>query len=371
MNEINPGNEKIKRRYLRHLKGARGLAESTIDNALRAIAAYEGFTGYRDFGKFRSTDAEAYKKRLLSDGGRRAAEISNRSTIHGKLQPLQRFFTWLADQDGFRTKLRFCDAEFFNLSNRDLRIARDRPPKPAPTLEQVQHAILSMPASTDLEKRDRALVACALLTGARVKALITLKLKHVRLDRLGIDQDARQVATKFSRTYTTIYFPVGNDIRQIFFDYVDYLRGTLKRNGEDPLFPKTELRVGDEFGFHSTGLTREHWATPDPVRDAFHKAFASAGLPYYSPHSIRRTLTLLGQQRCRTPEDLKAWSQNLGHLGVLTTFTSYGGISMPRQTEIITSLAEERDADEAAFAAFLAMRHDPRFAPLFRGSSSA
>jgi site-specific recombinase XerD len=279
MNEINPGNEKLKRRYLRHLKGARGLAPSTIDNSLRALAAYERFTEFRDFGKFRSSDAEAYKKNLLSNGGRRAVELSNRSTVIGKIQPLQRFFNWLAEQDGFRTKVRFCDVEFLNLSNRDVQIARDRPPKPAPTLEQVRHAIHSMPSSTDIEKRDRAMVAFVLLTGTRVKAVITLKLKHVRTDRLGIDQDARQVATKFSRTYTTIFFPVGADVRQIFLDYVDYLRTDLKWNGEDPLFPRTRQEVGEECHFQSTGLARQHWATPDPVREAFHKAFSAAGPP--------------------------------------------------------------------------------------------
>jgi site-specific recombinase XerD len=100
-----------------------------------------------------------------------------------------------------------------------------------------------MPHSTDVEKRDRALVACILLTGARVMAVTTLKLKHVRADRLGIDQRAEEVRTKFSRSYTTVFFPVGDDIREIFFDYVDYLRHELKLNGEDPLLPLH--RTGD------------------------------------------------------------------------------------------------------------------------------
>ncbi len=365
MTQVNPGNEKLKRRYRRHLQGARGLAESTIDNTLRAIAEYERFTQFRDFGRFRTTDAEAFKKRLLSGGGRRAVELSNRSTARGKLQPLQRFFNWLAEQDGFRTRVRFSDAEFFNLSNRDAQIARDRPAKPAPTLEQVQHAIWSMPTATPVEKRDRALVACILLTGVRVKAAITLKLKHVCADRLGIDQDATTVATKFSKTMRTVFFPVGDDIRQIFLDYVDWLRLDLRWNGNDPLFPRTQLQVGEERHFRSCGLERCHWATPDPVREAFRKAFRAGNLAYYSPHAIRRTLALLGQQRCRTPEELKAWSQNLGHEQVLTTMTSYGAVSLPRQTEIIRSLGAPQDDDAAAFAAFQAFRNDPRLALLF------
>ncbi|HEV2816241.1 MAG TPA: tyrosine-type recombinase/integrase [Allosphingosinicella sp.] len=365
MSQINPKNEIIKRRYLRHMQEARGLAASTIDNALRAIAEYERFTGFRDFGKFRASDATAFKRKLLSGGGRRAAELSNRCTARGKLQPLQRFFKWLAEQDGYRTKVRFSDVEFFNLSNHDAQIARDRPPKPAPSLEQVQHAIRLMPAETDLERRDRAMMCCVLLTGARVRAVTTLKLKHVRADRLGIDQDARDVRTKFSKSFTSFFFPVGDDIREMFLTYVDYLRAELRMNGEDPLFPKSLQLVGDACHFRTVGLSREHWGTADPVRQVFRRAFAAAGLPNYSPHTIRRTLTLLGQQICRTPEELKAWSQNLAHDDVLTTFRNYGAVATARQAEIITALGAAANPDDKAFEAFKAMCSDPRFGALF------
>lgn len=359
MTQVNLANERLKRRYMRQMREARGLAPSTIDQALRALAEYERFTSGRDFGKFRASDAEAFKKRLLANGGKRSVELANRSTLRATLQALQRFFLWLGDQDGFRTRVRFSDVEFFNLSNRDAQIARDRPAKPAPSLEQVQHAIRSMPHSTDVEKRDRALVACILLTGARVRAVTTLKLKHVRADRLGIDQRAEEVRTKFSRSYTTLFFPVGDDIREIFFDYVDHLRHELKLNGEDPLLPCTEQAVGAECYFHTTGLSRRHWATADPVRDTFRKAFAAGGLPYYSPHTIRRTLTLLGQRLCRTPEEMKAWSQNLAHKDMLTTFTNYGEVPMPRQTEIMTSFRRGGGDLAAAFEAFISLRGVP------------
>ena len=41
---------------------------------------------------------------------------------------------------------------------------------------------------------------------------------------------------------------------------------------------------------------------------------------------------------CNTAEEFKAWSQNLGHEGVLTTFFSYGSIGEHRQGEIIQKL---------------------------------
>jgi hypothetical protein len=63
-----------------------------------------------------------------------------------------------------------------------------------------------------------------------------------------------------------------------------------------------------------------------------------AVLPYCNPHSFRRTLALLGGEICKSPEEYKAWSQNLGHDNVLTTFSSYGDVGHLRQAEIIRSL---------------------------------
>jgi len=42
-----------------------------------------------------------------------------------------------------------------------------------------------------------------------------------------------------------------------------------------------------------------------------------------------------------SPEAMKAWSQNLGHSDVLTTFTSYGSIPTSRQGELIRASARQ------------------------------
>jgi hypothetical protein len=64
---------------------------------------------------------------------------------------------------------------------------------------------------------------------------------------------------------------------------------------------------------------------------------------------------------CKTPEQFKAWSQNLGHEGVLTTFYSYGSVAERRQGEIIKDLGQPKTAtpgqtDELAHAPVRAMR---------------
>jgi hypothetical protein len=104
------------------------------------------------------------------------------------------------------------------------------------------------------------------------------------------------------------------------------------------LFPATEVVNGESFQFESAGLSRRHWANATPIRAIFRSAFALAGLPYFNPHSFRKTLAQLGQRLCRTPEEVKAWSQNFCYEDVMTTFRSYGEVLSSRQAEIIKSL---------------------------------
>src|ERR1017187_7521573 len=68
------------------------------------------------------------------------------------------------------------------------------------------------------------------------------------------------------------------------------------------------------------------------------KARRARPLPYFNRHSFRKTLVALGERCCQTPEEFKAWSQNLGHEDVLTTFYSYGAVRSSRQAEIIRDL---------------------------------
>ena len=65
-----------------------------------------------------------------------------------------------------------------------------------------------MTAGTEVERRDRAVVAFALATGARDGAIASMNLKHVDLSEGTVLQDARDVRTKFSKTFTTAFFPI-------------------------------------------------------------------------------------------------------------------------------------------------------------------
>jgi integrase len=361
MKKHNAANERIKRKYFAFLKEAKRHSEPTVDAAAKALSRFEVHTGYRDFKAFHFQQAIAFKRHLADLKGQQSGEKLSKATLHATLTQLKRFFQWLALQPGYKSRVQYVDAEYFNLSDKDTRIATAKRQQKAPTLEQIKHVINKMPAITEIERRNRALVAFTLLTGARDRAIASLKLKHVDLIAGCVNQDAREVQTKFSKTFSTFFFPVGNEVRRIVDEWVSYLRDEKMWGNEEPLFPATQVALGSDRQFAAAGLARKHWSNATPIRTIFQEAFERAGLPYFNPHSFRNTLVQLGQEVCKTPEQFKAWSQNLGHEKVLTTFLNYGEVACQRQGEIIRDLAKPQrpmrmDADEIAEAVFKRLR---------------
>ncbi|MBM4260642.1 MAG: site-specific integrase [Deltaproteobacteria bacterium] len=355
MAQHNASNERIKRRYFVYLKEAKRHSEATVDAAAKALARFESYTKFRDFKAFHYEQAVAFKKRLSEQDSQTTGEKLSKATLHATLADLKRFFQWLSDKRGYKSRFSYSDADYFNLSDKDTKVATARREKPFPTIEQVKHVIAAMPSNSEIERRDRAVIAFTLLTGARDSAIASIKLKHVDLTAGCVYQDAREVRTKFSKTFTTYFFPVGDEIRRIVEEWLGYLRETKLWGNDDPLFSATRIAVGDEHRFQVAGLDRRHWSNATAIRKIFRSAFQVAGLPYFNPHSLRNTLVQLGEKVCKSPEEFKAWSQNLGHEQVLTTFSSYGQVAGVRQAEIIRDLAKPRqvgtvDVEELAKA---------------------
>lgn len=344
MKKYNPENERIKRKYFTFLKEAKRHSEPTIDATAKALNRFEAYIKYRDFKAFHFEQAIAFKRHLAEQKGHRSDKKLSKSTLHSTLSQLKHFFQWLSMQQGYKSRIQYSEAEYFNLSDKDVRIATARRPQKVPTMEQIKHVIGAMPTDTEIERRNRALVAFTLLTGARDSAIASMKLKHVDLIAGHVYQDAREVDTKFSKSFTTFFFPVGEEIHNIVAAWVSFLRDKKLWSNDDPLFPSTRIAVGTSQQFEVAGLDRKHWSTASPIRTIFHNAFTAAGLPYFNPHSFRNTLARYGEQICKTPEDFKAWSQNLGHEKVLTTFLSYGEVAYGRQGEIIRNLANPHDS---------------------------
>jgi integrase len=183
MRKHHPKNERIKRKYFAYLEEAKRMNPSSVDQAAAAIEQFESSTNYRDFAGFNIEQARRFK-RLLADAINPATgKPLAKATTYSRLMAVKAFFVWLAGQPGYKSSVTYPDTDYFNPSNNDGRIAKAVHEKPAPTLEQIRHVLGAMPAETDIEKRDRALIAFAILSGARADAMASMSLRHVDLAR--------------------------------------------------------------------------------------------------------------------------------------------------------------------------------------------
>lgn len=346
MANYNPKNERIKRAYFELLEQADQKSPATINQIRKAIHRFESHTEFADFSSFGKQQAMAFKKHMLTAKKAGSDQPLSRATVHTTMRSLQDFLRWLSREVGYRSKINAQDIRYLNLSRNDVAVAQSSGNRKVPTLEQIIAALEAMPTQSEVECRDGAIFAFAILTGVRDSALISLKLKHVNLDERLVTQDPAEVRTKFSKKIETYFFPVGKEVEAVFAEWVRYLREEKLYGDDDPLFPKTRVAVGAQQVFIVDGLEPKCWSTAEPVRKIFRKAFERVELPYFTPHSFRSTLTRLGERVCKTPEEFKAWSQNLGHESPLTTFTSYGQVPVHRQGELVRNAGSGASAEE-------------------------
>ncbi|MBV1866169.1 MAG: tyrosine-type recombinase/integrase [Rhodobacteraceae bacterium] len=338
MTKRNPENERIKRAYFNYLRNVEGKSETTLDKVAAAILRYEQATSFKSFKKFHHEHVNRFKKNLSKEKTR-AGDPLAKATIDAILRMIKSFFVWLASQQGYKSRISYLDAAYFNNNAKDARVAHAKREIPYPSMEQCAHAFNQMPGATLIEQRNRAGFALLMLTGARDSALTSFRLKHVDLIESQIFQDARDVRTKNSKTFYTWFYPVGDTYLTCFTDWVNYLRKDMLFGPNDALFPKPKIEVVEGVGFQCTGLTGETYANASAFREMIKSTFVTAGLHPFFPHSFRKTLTKYGDQMCDTREQFKAWSMNLGHDSIDTTISAYLQISVERQGELIKGMS--------------------------------
>jgi len=210
---------------------------------------------------------------------------------------VKRFFQWLAWQPGYKSRFQYADAEYFNLTNKDTRIAtakrqqRLRPwNKSSMSSARCRRHRDRAPESrlSRIYSADRSEGPCHCLAEAEACR------PDCRLRQPGCPggQD------EFSKTFNTFFFPVGEEVREIVSEWVTYLR--MKSCGAMRI--RYSRRRASALGLRTslkrwTGAGALEYATA--IRRIFREAFERAGLPYFNPHSFRNTLVQLGEEVCR------------------------------------------------------------------------
>lgn len=336
--KTNEENERTKRNYLQYLRDAKGHAETSVEKVADALLRFEIAIGFKSFKSLTIEDARNLKTHLeQSKNAKTQKPLSVVLRVNVLIQ-VRAFIHWLADRPGYKSRIRHSDAEYFGPSMKDARIARARRPIPAASAAQTMHAFQQMPTLTAIDRRNKALFALMMLTGARVSAVASLTVGHVNLVDGSIFQDGRDIDTKFSKTFTTWFLPFDPMFLNCLTDWIAELREKMLFCATDPLFPRSAVRSSPELGFQSTGLSRKPYSGDESLRKIIKATFAAAGLPPFTPHRFRNTLVDMSNMFCNTPEEIKALSMNLGHSKIATTIDDYCRISPERQGEIIRGM---------------------------------
>lgn len=118
-----PQNERIKREYFSYLEQAKRMSQASVDQVAASIAQFEQSTSFKDFRKFHIAQAVAFKNRLRNQINPKTGKSLAKATIRSRLMALKAFVTWLAGRPGYRSRISYADADYFNLSANDERIA--------------------------------------------------------------------------------------------------------------------------------------------------------------------------------------------------------------------------------------------------------
>ena len=153
--------------------------------------------------------------------------------------------------------------------------------------------------------------------------------------------DPKHVRTKRRKGIVTGFVgavvPLAEDI---VLEWLEYTVDILQLKPNDPLFPKTLVATNLEtMAFEAKGLSDEHWANDQPIRDICKNAFQAKDIQYFNPHLFRNTVCKWALKNC-TQYEYKALSQNLGHDHAMTTYNAYGNLTEDEQLEAISNIGK-------------------------------
>jgi len=163
-------NERIKRDYLEYRKYAGRLSEKSLDKEITAIERFDVWNGRKNFRRFHLEQAIGFCRHLETAINPATGRAFSKSTVNSTLSALRTFILWLSQREGFRKRISPKDADYFNISKRDAASLKAPSNKRAPSAEQARHVLAQMPAQTDVQKRDRAIIALLCLAAVRVKS---------------------------------------------------------------------------------------------------------------------------------------------------------------------------------------------------------
>ena len=320
----NPQNERLKRRYFEYRLQSDGVSPKTLRKDEIAMLRFEALDGHASLLDFSKDRAIIFKTHLD------ALELTAHSRV-AELRTIREFYLWVLKDLGPASGIRRIDIDYLKPSKRDIGASRSSSILAFPSIEEATRAFRLMPAGSVNELRNRAIFGLLLMTGIRVGALITLKIKHYHADRRLVYQDPNEVATKGSRAIDTFLVVLDDDVLKAFEDWIAKLVTDHGFGPDDPLFPT--LRPSGGFG--GLQLAPIPYSTAQAIQNMIRRTFAHVGLKPYTPHRFRNALVAAAYERGLAIAEMVALSRNLGHSRPMTTLASYGKLPLDEQGRLI------------------------------------
>jgi len=312
--------------YAFYLKENKGRVLKTIDDALQTLSLWDEIFPNTDFREFNSDKAieivETFRNRKRTDG----KNIVLSSVFH-KINVFMNYFSWLSERDGYKSKIKAGDIRLLRLNDNELNaIKTHKPRKTTPTLKEIGYIIKNIPPETEVNRRDRALIALLAMTGIRNEAIETLPLGAYDERRRAIYQNPSEgVKTKRRKFILTVPIIFDQMLFDIFEEWINFLKIEKGFSDDDPMFPQTEkVHRAGTYCYSGDYVGKRFWKSTTSLETILKRRCKEAGQIYFKPHSFRDFIVEEIRNWLLTPLQVKAISMSLGHTYVSTTFDSYG-----------------------------------------------
>jgi integrase len=201
--------------------------------------------------------------------------------------------------------------------------------------------IASTSTDTLHEERGKVAVCMLFLSGMRADTLASLPISCVDISNRTIRQiPSEGVRTKNSKAAITYLLNSSelSSVTRVVTRWDELVRASLPPNA---LWYSTLTKDGMTI----TPTTRAFEGRNNVIERDVRLICTKAGMPYMSPHKLKHGHVVYARSLARTPEEIKAISQNAMHSNSIITDQIYGRLTDNNTRNLILGLGQNRTGD--------------------------
>jgi site-specific recombinase XerD len=330
----------------------------TVDEHLRAIGRMSAFLDHKPFEQINIDNVLRFKDELRHRRELGGSRGLSKSTVVHTVDRCGAFFKWLQRRPDFQMDLDL--PGYFKLSRRERAAESSMVKGTSLTFDQTLCLFQAMPASTPIELRNRANIALLITTGIRVAALVTLRGKHVNTHTRWINQDPREVSTKFGKHIRTYCLDLGSGLLDAIREWARWRQANGFRE-EAPFFLPDRYIQPNAIGFGYRSAETEApecWKSDAPIQRIIKDAAQSAGISdeSISSHDFRKVLhPFLSKRGSMAIIEEVALQLNLGHTPTETIRKHYASMPDCEREAILDELCRRALSHRSELELYLAI----------------